>query len=268
VLSSQSTDTSPGPALQAASRVDPNNLHLIIDGWSKTFDGSHVMALLARSKPDEDGKQRDWLLALNQHLDSGRAEDIQKWLKKELKAVNLRISNVKTVSGDNASVNTALCTIMKAQHIPCAAHTLNLVMEDAWAMLCIQWPDKVAKIISNYNKSDLMAKLLKQHQMTSGQPVHGLLAWNDTRWTGKAVALERFIRVTTDHTVRSIVHYDLTDSERQSIEDLLPLLQHMATLNRALTLESHGKPMAGPCHFGSHYRLIQHAYVAAILQGC
>jgi len=64
-------------------------------------------------------------------------------------------------------------------------HTLNLLVEGAWAKLADGWPSKVATMIANFNKSSSMMAALEKRQTAALIPQLKLLDWNDTRWTGQ-----------------------------------------------------------------------------------
>jgi len=72
--------------------------------------------------------------------------DIKTWVEEQLKSVNLDPKNVKHIVADNASVNSALCRDGGPIH----------PLRCAWAKLADGWPSKVAKMISNFNKSSSM----------------------------------------------------------------------------------------------------------------
>jgi len=222
------------------------------------------MALLLRSRPDKQGNVKDWLVALSPLSEGQTASDIATWVRKELHAIGLRAYNIETVVADNASTMQALTTELQATYVPCAAHSLDLAIDAAWASIEDRWPSKVQKIIANFNKSGKMIAELNQRQNQAGHPQQKLIGWNDTRWLGKYKAITRFMKVTLDPKAREIVRYDLTEDERMSIADLEPVLVFLAKLTSSLTHESIDVISLGQGNYGNYLKLIQLTYMIVL----
>ena len=236
-----------------------------MDGGNKAYSSGGYYALLLRSTPDEKGQFKDWLVAMNNNLDDHCAETIADWCSKQLQDIGLSAKSVHIIAGDNTNTMPAVGRKLGAQFEGCCAHLVDLVMDEAWELIHLAWPSKVQKIISSYQMSDNMERKLTQHQEEANIPVLGLIAWNATRWQGKERSTKRLNDVSEDSTSRDIIGYDLTDSETQSMKDVLPILTIMATLTSSLTKEEgNHPPMATPL-YGGHYRLIQHAYFLVLL---
>ena len=127
--------------------------------------------------PTEAKQAQIWLFKLNDGALSGAGVDLQTWVEEQVKSVNLDPINVKYIVADNSSVNNVLFREMEAQFIPCTAHTLNLLVEGAWAKLADGWPSKVSTMIANFNKSSSMMSALEKRQTAALIPQLKLLDW-------------------------------------------------------------------------------------------
>ena len=238
----------------------------MIDEWKRTYEGGKYMGLLLRSKPDKDGKVKDWLVAMNNNFENGSAENMRIWIKKELKAIGLSIENVTVVTEDNEATNQALARDMQADFEGCCVHLIDLIMDDSWELLNGSWSNKIQNIINTYLISTTMQLELETRQEVTKMLRLKLVAWNATRWLGKPLALHRLVDVCKDPEARRILKWDLTDAEEQAMMDVLGLMDIVASLTVSFSKEKNIFPIITTCNYGSHYRLIQQTYVSCVLQ--
>ena len=249
------------------NRVDREDLRLVIDEWKRTYEGGKYMGLLLRSKPDKDGKVKDWLVAMNDNFENGTAENMRHWIKTELEGIGLRIENVTLVVADNESTNKKLAADMGAEFEGCFVHLTDLIGDDAWAVLQGSWPSKVQNMIFSYFASSSTQNTLKSYQKEAGKSVLGLLNWNPTRWLGKPIALIRLLEVCNDRRSKEIIGFNLTPEEIVVMKDTISLMETLASLITSFSLEESKQfPMIALSNYGSHYRVIQQTYVTLVTQ--
>ena len=224
------------------------------------------MGLLLRSKPDKDGKVKDWLVAMNNDFQNGSAENMRLWIKRELESIGLSIENVTVLTADNENTNQALARKMEVDFEGCCVHLVDLVVDDAWELLKGGWANKVSNIINTYTVSPVMQLKFETSQKEAKTPVLKLIAWNATRWLGKPLALHRLVEVCKYGDAKEILECDLTESEEQAMMDVLGLMDTVASLTVSLSKEKSIFPIMASCNYGSHYRLIQQTYFLLILQ--
>ena len=247
------------------NQVDPKDLRIVIDEWQRTYHGGKYMGLLVRSKPDNDGKVKDWLIAMNDDFEKGTAENMRIWIKQQLEAIHLSIYGVTLLGADNEATNKRLAADMEVDFEGCNVHLVDLIGDDAWALLDGSWTNKVQYIINNYFNTPNMQDLLKKTQSERNILVQKLLAWNETRWLGKPLAVKRLIEVSKDNASARIIRYNLTAAETESMKDVMALMEILASLLSSFTHEKNIFPIMCLCNYGSHYRLIQQTYFSIVL---
>lgn len=252
--------------VQILNQVDRKDLWIVIDEWKRTYEGGKYMGLLLRGKPDKQGKVRDWLISLNDSFENGSAENMRQWIKRELEYVGLHIEDVTLLVADNEQTNKKLAADMGVEFEGCSVHLVDLVGDDAWACLEGSWTGKLANLIGYYFSSSTASDGLEFRQKSAGLPVKGLLKYNLTRWVGKALAMERFIEVCKDPPSRGIIGYNFTESEEKAMNDVMPFMNIMGSLIASLSREKNIFGFMAYCNYGSHYRLLQQAYILCTVQ--
>lgn len=90
---------------------------------------------------------------------------------------------VMAIVTDNAVVMLKVAEIVKLRHLPCFAHTLNLVYKDTCNQLEFkELIDKCKQIVRYFKHSTLASDQLKSTQKSLNKPELKLLQGIETRW--------------------------------------------------------------------------------------
>ncbi|XP_042216861.1 zinc finger BED domain-containing protein 4-like [Homarus americanus] len=107
------------------------------------------------------------------------------------------LNKVCSVVTDNAAnITSAVNNIMKLRHLPCFAHTLNLVARDSIENTeeVKHLQEKVKQIVTYFHHrvkaSDKLSKLQEHH----GVPVKKLIQDVETRWNSTYYMMQRFVQ--------------------------------------------------------------------------
>ncbi|XP_068146076.1 zinc finger BED domain-containing protein 4-like [Drosophila tropicalis] len=101
---------------------------------------------------------------------------------------------IQTVVTDSAPVMIKACEIFEKRHLPCFAHTLNLVVQDVLSNKNVKEVLTSAKRIVSFMKSSSIAKAKFKEEQGSSNPLN-LLQEVPTRWNSAFYMLERILEV-------------------------------------------------------------------------
>jgi len=101
---------------------------------------------------------------------------------------------------DNESVNGALFALLAAKYvfllrIPCAAHTIQLVVKSSFAS--VRWKkmrEEVERLLKEFSLKECRQQLLNLQQAAGNSPLF-LLKPNDTRWNSFLFACQRLLKL-------------------------------------------------------------------------
>lgn len=103
---------------------------------------------------------------------------------------------------DNAAVMLKVAEIVKLRHLPCFAHTLNLVYKDTCNQLEFkELMDKCKQIVRYFKHSTLASDQLKAAQKSLNKPELKLLQEIETRWNSLFYMIERLRKVRDEVTL-------------------------------------------------------------------
>ncbi|XP_064475346.1 uncharacterized protein LOC135389209 [Ornithodoros turicata] len=168
-------------------------LTLLTDGWTNIRGESIVNFIVATPEPQ-----------FYKCVDTGNNRHTATYISSEIRAVieSLGSSKVVAVVTDNASNMKAACDLV-TQHYPhvtaigCAAHGLNLLMNDLMGLDTLRELNKQAREVIEYVKrSHIVAATFKQKQESNdgeGNSVTLKLP-SKTRWAGVTLSLESLAR--------------------------------------------------------------------------
>ncbi|XP_046868451.1 zinc finger BED domain-containing protein 4-like [Drosophila willistoni] len=135
---------------------------------------------------------------------------------------------VHTIVTDNAASMIKTCELLKKKHLPCFAHTLNLVVQDALALENVQGILKSTKRIVSFFKSSATAYAKFKIAQGTEKP-HSLLQEVSTRWNSAYYMLQRVL-LTRDPLTATLLKCQNapiphTENNFRIIQDLCLLLE-------------------------------------------
>ncbi|XP_039616000.1 E3 SUMO-protein ligase ZBED1-like [Polypterus senegalus] len=161
---------------------------------------------------------------------------------------------------DNAANLVATAQLLKVRHVPCFAHTLNLVVKKA----IDQTPklqvirQKARKIVSLFRSSCNAKEKLSEMQQLMGRPVQKVVQEVDTRWNSTYDMLQRLydqreaVGAALSNLNTEVV--PLTSGEYDIISECLTLLLPL----KHATAEMSAEKMVSASKMIPLYRMLQH----------
>jgi len=165
-------------------------------------------------------------LGVKELKESHDAKYISKIISEILDEWHIQINSVVAVITDNASnIKKAIRdTFGRKRHIPCFAHTLNLVIQDAIATPEFQTIVKKVKNIVTYFKRSVKAtnalNELQTSNLENGQNILKLKQECETRWNSLFYMIERFIQLA------NLVNTVLLTLPRKKHDDIPEITTH------------------------------------------
>lgn len=169
------------------------------------------------------------------------SENIAKWLDSALQEWGIEKRQIFLVVTDNgANIKSAVSTCFgKDKHLPCFAHTINLVVQNA-----LDNTDNVATLI---NKVKHLVTFFKQCVSASDE-LHKVCAFKlkqsvSTRWNSVYYMLDRFINC-SDHVASIIVKFHkgptmITGSELFIAKEIVHLLKPFESATKELCAQKY-----------------------------
>lgn len=148
------------------------------------------------------------------------------------------------VTDSAANMCSAVKNIMSLRHLPCFAHTLNLVVQDSLKnveeMQAVK--DKVKQIVGFFHHSVKASDKLSQLQQQHDVPVKKLIQEVETRWNSTYYMLERFIQesdlVTTTLCLLGRNDLCLNSDELGLIKKAVSILEYFDEATKELSSEN------------------------------
>jgi hypothetical protein len=212
----------------------PMKMNLIIDGW--TSGSTHYLSVFASYNFKED--VRLVMLAFSPLLDESKLDsrEIVAFLEATLELYGKDPTNVVALTADNTNVNPATATLLGCHFVGCAAHKLNLAVNN--------YLQQHETLLSKLN--DLMQRLLnlkaggKLRQRTLLRPKLRC----KTRWSGAFEMIERYTKLRPHLTPADILWADVLPSAMDDVT-LDSLLAALSKINEASTqLQKHKLDLA------------------------
>lgn len=145
---------------------------------------------------------------------------------------------------DNAAVMLKVAEIVKLRHLPCFAHTLNLVYKDTCNQLEFkELMDKCKQIVRYFKHSTLASDQLKAAQKSLNKPELKLLQEIETRWNSLFYMIERLRKVRDEVTLvinqNSRAPPNLSAEEYTLLEEVEKILDPLEACTTAISGESY-----------------------------
>ena len=152
---------------------------------------------------------------------------------------------VVAISTDNAANATAAVRLCGWRHVPCLAHTLNLVVKAALASddEVIQLKQRVKDIVSYFHRSIKASDELEKIQKQLSLPEHRLIQDVETRWNSTYFMFERYIEqhtaITTALCLLNQNSLCISNDELEVIKAMIMALKPFEIATRELSCEKH-----------------------------
>lgn len=113
---------------------------------------------------------------------------------------------VKYVTTDNAAYMLSAVGLMRKQHIPCMAHTLNLIVQSSLKHI-ESTRSKIKSVVEFFRRSHLAAAKLKECQLQQKEPTLKLTNDMPIRWNSTLAMFQRVIGCTSAINACIAVNY-------------------------------------------------------------
>ncbi|XP_024879336.1 zinc finger BED domain-containing protein 1-like, partial [Temnothorax curvispinosus] len=202
-----------------------NYLSLTTDIWTESLNMKSFLGLTAHFLVEE--QHRSVTIGVVEMTERHQSEYLKNWLLNLIDTWNIQSQNIVAVVSDNAAnIKKAIVDAFGAdKHLPCFAHTLNLVLariiddDNIVKGFCA----KIKNIVTYFKKSVIAADQLRIHSNLK------LIQSVETRWNSTYNMLQRFIQLSEKISVIILqcptAPPMLTASELQSTKEFVELLK-------------------------------------------
>ncbi|XP_063215791.1 zinc finger BED domain-containing protein 4-like [Bacillus rossius redtenbacheri] len=137
---------------------------------------------------------------------------------------------VFAVVRDNARNVVAALNLSSFNHIPCLAHTLQLVIKDGLlsSKMVAAVTGACRRMVGHFKHSSHATKVLREAQKTVGSPAHRLVQDEPTRWNSILHMLERLYeqrRALALAATNLALHVEISVAQWELIENIIPILK-------------------------------------------
>ncbi|XP_035906547.1 zinc finger BED domain-containing protein 1-like isoform X1 [Anopheles stephensi] len=217
-----------------------NAVALSLDGWLNS-NQVRVLALSGHFL-DENLKVRSKLLASGAFSDTPRSCEVTAWIYESLKKFEIENKIIALVTDDSASAMGEAADNLNIPHVPCFAHHLNALVQEAIENSIQPTVDKVKQVVTCFKNSTEAAQMLVTTQKSLNHAVLKLKPDVPTRWNSTYEMLDRFLKnkcpliACTD---RLKIRMDMAGSDWTEVEQALVALKYFASATKLLSAEPH-----------------------------
>lgn len=173
---------------------------------------------------------------------SHTAENIAQHLRTICDNWNI-FDKIRAIVTDNATNMTAAIKLLNKRQIPCFAHTLNLVVQEAIKNTddVLQVREKVKQIVTFFHHSVKATDKLTQMQEQHNEPAKKLIQDVETRWNSTFYMIQRYLEqnelVTTTLCLLGKHNMCLNDNELALLQSSINVLEIFEEATRELSSE-------------------------------
>ncbi|KAL0830016.1 hypothetical protein ABMA28_003474 [Loxostege sticticalis] len=214
---------------------------LTIDGWTSIVNDSFV-AITAHfiTTTEKDIKLESVLITCIEYTDRHTSTNLCNFIKAAILEWGIE-DKITAVASDNAANVTAALREGEWRHIPCFAHTLNLVVKEALTHISATVV-KVKAIVEYFKRSShAQQQLLTLQKQMNIEPLK-LKQDVATRWNSTFLMLSRIVQIKNSVIAAiALLRSDLTltDHDWSIIEAAIPILEIFYQVTEEISTKKH-----------------------------
>ncbi|XP_049533618.1 E3 SUMO-protein ligase ZBED1 [Anopheles darlingi] len=162
---------------------------LTVDGWTNLQNESFLAA--TAHFINGEANLKNFLLECDEFSNKDTSENITRWFKSVMSNFGITHNVVCIVTDKGANMERAV-NLTDVSNLPCFAHTLNLIVQDALNNSISRTVSVVKGIVKYYKKNPAALNKLKEYQDRLGFTQNKLILDVVTRWNSTYHMLERF----------------------------------------------------------------------------
>ena len=211
---------------------------LTSDGWTNINNVSFY-ALKAHFI-DDNTKLKSYLLECSEFEDRHTAQNISNWVNAVARKFDIHFKIVAIVT-DNAANMKSAAAILKLRHLPCFAHSLNLIVQHAIGSSIQKTVDEVKQTVMYFKKSSFAQSKLAEMQTNLKKDKLKLKQDVPTRWNSTFDMLQRFFfnkeAVISSLAILGVKSFNLTDKDWDIIKQAIEVLKVFDEVTKEVSSE-------------------------------
>ncbi|XP_033173496.1 zinc finger BED domain-containing protein 1-like [Drosophila mauritiana] len=210
---------------------------LTTDCWTSLANESYI-AVTAHFIESEATVMSSHMIACEAFVEQHSGQNLCAFLQKIAERWSIE-NKISAVVSDNAANIVNAIKTGNWPHIPCFAHSLNLIVQKGLREISVV-QNKVKFIVEFFNRSTFGLKKVKSTQTQLNLPDLKLIQDVSTRWNSTFKMLERLVvlkdaLILTLSTLRS--ELNLSQNEWAIVEELLPILKPFMEVTEEISAE-------------------------------
>ncbi|CAH1104096.1 unnamed protein product [Psylliodes chrysocephalus] len=210
------------------------------DGWTSCANKSFISVTVHYI--DKNNTMQSNLLDCYDYSDRHTAENLCSELKRITREWNIH-NKIVAVASDNAANIVAAIRLTGWKHIPCFAHTLNLIVQSSLEenATIVQTQRKIKKIVEYFKRSTQASAKLSEMQTQLGKPILSLKQDCITRWNSTLDMFNRILQVKESLMSVIAINYpnvaNIDNNDIKIIEEICNLLQVFKDVTEEMSSE-------------------------------
>lgn len=218
--------------------ADAKAVCLTSDGWTN-INNISFYALTAHFI-NKDSQMKSYLLECSEFEDRHTAQNISSWIDSVVRKFEIHFK-ITAIVTDNAANMKAAAAKSNILHIPCFAHSLNLIVQHAINESIEKIVGKVKSIVMHFKKSPFALSKLTSMQTNLKKEKLKLKQDVPTRWNSTFDMLERF-NLNKDPIIFSLAilgvkTFNLVDKDWDIIQQAVEILRVFYEVTKEISSE-------------------------------